>query len=123
MLGVLPGLIGILQATEVVKILLGIGKPLTGRLLSYNALDMSFREIRVRRNPQCRACSPAADLDVLPEYEESCLLGARRPSYSDTAPIVLEITPHEALALLNDPTQRVELIDVRGAGRNPDLRA
>jgi len=60
-LGVLPGVIGTLQATEALKVLLGIGKPLAGRLLSYNALDASFREIRLQPNPDC-LCRRATEL-------------------------------------------------------------
>ena len=56
MLGILPGLIGCIQATEAVKLILGQGEPLIGRLLLYDALQMSFREFKVRRNPNCPIC-------------------------------------------------------------------
>jgi molybdopterin/thiamine biosynthesis adenylyltransferase/rhodanese-related sulfurtransferase len=59
-LGVVPGTLGILQATEVVKLLLGIGEPLVGRLLIYDALDMSFQELKLRRDPACPACGDGA---------------------------------------------------------------
>lgn len=109
-LGVLPGLIGLIQATEVVKVLLGIGESLTGRLLSYDALSMSFREIRVRRNPHCRMCSATADRRALTEYEKNC---ANESAYADSGPMVSEITPQEAQTLLSNPAHGVELIDVR----------
>lgn len=64
-LGVLPGLLGIIQATEAIKALLHIGRSLSGRLLCYDALDQSFTEFRLARNPACRACGPQADLDTL----------------------------------------------------------
>jgi molybdopterin/thiamine biosynthesis adenylyltransferase/rhodanese-related sulfurtransferase len=57
-LGVLPGVIGMLQATEVLKLILGIGDPLIGRLLTYDARDLSFRELRIRRDPTCPMCGP-----------------------------------------------------------------
>ena len=57
-LGILPGLIGVVQATETVKLILGIGKPLVGRLLLYDALEMTFREMKVRKNPRCPICGP-----------------------------------------------------------------
>jgi molybdopterin/thiamine biosynthesis adenylyltransferase len=57
-LGILPGAIGVIQATETVKLILGIGKPLIGRLMLYDALDMTFREMKVRKNPKCPICGP-----------------------------------------------------------------
>jgi molybdopterin/thiamine biosynthesis adenylyltransferase len=59
-LGVVPGIIGLLQATEALKILLGIGEPMAGRLLLFDALDASFTELRLRRDPGCPVCSDAA---------------------------------------------------------------
>src|SRR5512136_1752498 len=61
-LGVLPGTIGTIQATEALKVLLGIGEPLIGRLLLYNALDMSFDFVKLKKNPKCRVCGPEADI-------------------------------------------------------------
>jgi molybdopterin/thiamine biosynthesis adenylyltransferase len=57
-LGVLPGVIGLLQATEAIKLILGIGEPLIGRLLTYDALTITFREVRIRRDPACPMCGP-----------------------------------------------------------------
>lgn len=71
-LGVLPGTIGALQATEALKILLGIGEPLIGKLLLYNALDLSFEFIKLKKNPNCRVCGPNADIKALIDYEEFC---------------------------------------------------
>jgi adenylyltransferase/sulfurtransferase len=71
-LGVLPGTIGTLQATEALKILLGIGEPMIGRLLLYNALDMSFDFVKLKKNPNCRVCGPNADIKELIDYEEFC---------------------------------------------------
>jgi adenylyltransferase/sulfurtransferase len=66
--GVVPGVIGVLQATEVLKLLLGQGRPLIGRLLLFDALSLGFRELRVRKNPRCVLCSPRASQKGLVDY-------------------------------------------------------
>jgi sulfur-carrier protein adenylyltransferase/sulfurtransferase len=71
-LGVLPGTIGTIQATEALKVLLRIGEPLIGKLLLYNALDMSFDFVKLKKNPNCRVCGPNADIKELIDYEEFC---------------------------------------------------
>lgn len=71
-LGVLPGVIGAIQATEALKVLLGIGEPLIGKLLLYNALDLSFDFVKLKKNPNCRVCGPNADIKELIDYEEFC---------------------------------------------------
>jgi molybdopterin/thiamine biosynthesis adenylyltransferase len=77
-LGVLPGVIGVLQAIETVKIILGKGELLSGRLLAYDALKQSFRELKFRRDPECAACGPVP-MTELPEYTEvSCALPVRK---------------------------------------------
>jgi len=110
-LGILPGTIGTLQATEALKILLGIGDPLIGKLLLYNALDMSFDFVKLKKNPKCRVCGPNADIKELIDYEEFC--GA--PSHDhedDSAGIGWDIT---ALDLKNrlSLTSNLTLLDVR----------
>ena len=72
-LGVLPGIIGSIQALEAIKILLGLGDPLVGRLLSFDALEESFRTFKVRRDPACPACGPDAGEIVIAEYDELCM--------------------------------------------------
>ena len=72
MLGVLPGTIGLIQATEAIKLLLGAGRPLVGRLLTYDALDASFREFRVRRDPGCAVCGDAPTIKTVEDLEWSC---------------------------------------------------
>lgn len=69
-LGVLPGVVGLIQATEVIKLLLNIGTPLCGYLLLYDALDMSFKKFKLRRDPKCTTCGPNAkiDLSAIPEF-------------------------------------------------------
>jgi sulfur-carrier protein adenylyltransferase/sulfurtransferase len=77
-LGVLPGTMGLLQATEVMKLIVGVGTPLIGRLLMYDALDASTSEVRIRRDPECPVCSREPDaisdeeMGVFPDYEAFC---------------------------------------------------
>ena len=73
MLGVLPGIIGSIQALEAIKLVLDLGDPLVGRLLAYDALEESFRTFKVRRDPQCPTCGPDAAPIVIAEYDEHCL--------------------------------------------------
>jgi adenylyltransferase/sulfurtransferase len=70
--GVLPGTIGSIQATEVLKLLLGIGEGLAGKLLLYDALDSSFQTVQLRKNPHCRVCGEEADIRSLIDYEQFC---------------------------------------------------
>jgi molybdopterin/thiamine biosynthesis adenylyltransferase/rhodanese-related sulfurtransferase len=72
-LGVLPGIVGSLQAVEAIKVLLGIGDTLQGRLLAYDALEQSFRTFKVRRDPACPACDPDAGEIVIAEYDDLCM--------------------------------------------------
>jgi molybdopterin/thiamine biosynthesis adenylyltransferase/rhodanese-related sulfurtransferase len=72
-LGVLPGIVGSLQAVETIKLLLGIGDSLQGRLLAYDALEQSFRTFKVRRDPACPACGPDAGEIVIAEYDDLCM--------------------------------------------------
>jgi sulfur-carrier protein adenylyltransferase/sulfurtransferase len=72
-LGVLPGIIGSIQAMEAIKLLLGLGDPLRGRLLAYDALEESFRTFKVPRDPDCPACGPNAGEIVIAEYDELCM--------------------------------------------------
>jgi molybdopterin/thiamine biosynthesis adenylyltransferase/rhodanese-related sulfurtransferase len=72
-LGVLPGIIGSLQAIEAIKMLLGLGEPLVGRLLTYDALEQSFRTFKVRRDPACPACGENAGEIVIAEYDDLCM--------------------------------------------------
>jgi molybdopterin/thiamine biosynthesis adenylyltransferase/rhodanese-related sulfurtransferase len=71
-LGVLPGIVGSIQAIEAIKVLLGLGEPLIGRLLAYDSLEQSFRTFKVNRDPNCPACGPDAEI-VIAEYDELCL--------------------------------------------------
>jgi molybdopterin/thiamine biosynthesis adenylyltransferase len=79
-LGVLPGVIGVLEAIEAVKIILGKGELLKGRLVAYDALKQTFREMKFKRDPHCAACGPVP-MTELPEYSEvSCAVPVRKKS-------------------------------------------
>ncbi len=79
-LGVLPGVIGVIQATETIKLIIGQGEPLVGRLVMYDALAMRFREIRIRRDPDCPLCGEHPTITELLDYEEFCGLDALEPA-------------------------------------------
>jgi molybdopterin/thiamine biosynthesis adenylyltransferase len=84
-LGVLPGAIGILQATEAVKLVLGIGDPLIGRLLVYDALDMTVRTLKVPRDPMCPVCGDHPTITELIDYEAFCAMPASQRNSTGAA--------------------------------------
>lgn len=112
-LGVLPGVIGCLQATEAIKILLGVGEFLVGRLLLYDALELRFRELTLRRDPACPLCGESRTIHALGGYEELCGLGrgdeGAVPEGPDRVP---EVSPLE-LKAWRDRGEPFQLIDVR----------
>jgi adenylyltransferase/sulfurtransferase len=77
-LGILPGLVGVIQATEVIKLILGIGEPLIGRLLLVDALGMNFRTLKLRKNPDCPACGTHTTITALIDYDQFC--GIEKPA-------------------------------------------
>jgi molybdopterin/thiamine biosynthesis adenylyltransferase/rhodanese-related sulfurtransferase len=79
-LGILPGLVGCIQATEAVKLILGQGQPLIGRLLLYDALSMSFQEFKVRRNPRCPLCGDQPTITALIDYDQFCGVRGQEPA-------------------------------------------
>src|ERR1700761_6097075 len=92
-LGILPGLVGIIQATEVIKLILGVGEPLTGRLLLVDSLNMSFRTLKLRKNPACPACG-THEIKELIDYDQFC--GIQKPT--EAGP--LEVSSHGTVAAL-----------------------
>ncbi len=110
-LGVLPGTIGTLQATEALKVLLGIGDPLIGKLLLYNALDMSFDFVTLKKNPKCRVCGPNADIKELIDYEEFCGVPGHDHGEEGSAGEGLDITAPELAERVK--TNHLKLLDVR----------
>lgn len=108
--GVLPGTIGTLQTTEVLKLILGIGEPLIGKLLLYDALDSSLQAIRLRKNPDCKVCGPQPEITHLIDYDAYCGVPTRdRPEYHQT-PYDLEAAE---LAQRLQSGAAITLIDVR----------
>jgi adenylyltransferase/sulfurtransferase len=110
-LGILPGTIGLIQATETVKLILGIGEPLVGRLLLYDALGMRFRELKLRKNPDCPICGEHRTITQLIDYNQFC--GVPEQATAPAAGLAEgEIDPVEVQAkiALGDP---FVLIDVR----------
>src|SRR5229473_2769577 len=95
-LGILPGLIGCIQATEAVKLILGKGSPLIGRLLQYDALEMRFQEFKVRRNKQCPLCGEKPTITKLIDYDQFCgIRGQEAPPAPTAGGNVLETTVEE----------------------------
>jgi sulfur-carrier protein adenylyltransferase/sulfurtransferase len=88
-LGILPGIIGVIQAIEVVKLILGIGDSLQGRLLLFDALEMKFREVRVRRDPACPVCGDNPTIHELIDYEEFCGMPHRESSVEAPVPVAV----------------------------------
>ncbi len=112
-LGVLPGIIGVIQATESIKLILGIGEPLIGRFLIYDALKMKFRELKLRRDPECPVCGDHPTVTKLIDYEQFC--GIRPEPHVEATGAVMnewEITPVE-LKQRMDKGDKVFVLDVR----------
>ena len=101
-LGVLPGIIGMVQAIEAIKLILGVGEPLIGRLLHFEALKMKFRELKLRRDPQCPVCGDAPTITAPIDYEQFCGIAADVPA----------ISVHD-LKRKRDAREAIQLIDVR----------
>jgi molybdopterin/thiamine biosynthesis adenylyltransferase/rhodanese-related sulfurtransferase len=110
-LGVLPGTVGTLQATEALKVLLGIGEPLIGKLLLYNALDMTFDFVKLKKNPNCRVCGPNADIKELIDYEEFCGVPSHDHGEEGSAGAGWDITAPELAERVK--TNHLKLLDVR----------
>src|SRR5438067_7766988 len=90
-LGILPGLVGVIQATETIKLILGIGEPLIGRLLLVDALGLRFRELKLRKNPDCPACGKNPTITKLIDYEQFCgIRGEEAPAEVTTDEIQVE---------------------------------
>ena len=110
-LGILPGFVGTLQATEVIKLLLGVGEPLVGRLLLIDALSMAFRTLKVRKNPDCPVCGAQPTVTELIDYEQFCGLPTNGAPPS-AEQIVPEVTVHD-LKTRRDLGEAPFVLDVR----------
>jgi sulfur-carrier protein adenylyltransferase/sulfurtransferase len=109
-LGILPGLVGLIQATETIKLILGSGNPLVGRLLLVDALGMKFRELKLRKNPDCVVCGTHPTITKLIDYEEFCgIRGQETPVNQSGVP---EISVEELKRRL-DAKEDIYILDVR----------
>jgi len=112
-LGVLPGMVGMIQATEAIKLILGAGEPLVGRFLIYDALRMKFRELKLRRDPECPVCGDNPTVKALIDYEQFCGMPAHDHSEFATDIVgVPAITP-VALKQRLDAGDDLFILDVR----------
>jgi adenylyltransferase/sulfurtransferase len=111
-LGVLPGLIGSIQATETVKLILGKGTTLSGRLMLYDALNMKFRELKLRRNPECPVCGDNPTVKELIDYQEFCGIPQQKAADAAKEGKMDEITPIELKARI-DKGDDIFILDVR----------
>ena len=112
-LGVLPGIIGLIQTTEILKLALGIGSSLVSRLLLFDALEMKFRELKLRRDPQCPLCGEHPTITDLIDYQMFCGL---TPSSSKPVMNPDEVTVQEMKRALDDSQLGIKVIDVREPG-------
>ncbi len=109
-LGVLPGIVGTIQAAETLKLIIGKGDPLVGRLLLFDALGMKFRELKLRKNPECPVCGAHPTVTKLIDYVEFC--GIRGEEAPTTVTNIPEITPRELKTRL-DRGDELYILDVR----------
>jgi adenylyltransferase/sulfurtransferase len=111
-LGILPGLVGVIQATEVIKLILGKGDSLVGRLLLVDALNMRFRELKLRKNPECPVCGTNPTVTALIDYEHFCGIVPGTPQEKNLKNGIPQITVKE-LKARRDAGEDVFLLDVR----------
>ena len=109
-MGILPGNVGLIQATEAIKLILGKGQPLIGRLLLFDALAMKYRELKLRKDPNCPICGENPTIRALIDYEEFCGIG------TDTDKVVLEPEYEISVTELNEQNESngdTFILDVR----------
>jgi len=111
-LGILPGLVGVIQATEVIKLILGKGESLVGRLLLVDALNMRFRELKLRKNPECPICGTNPTVTQLIDYDHFCGIVPEAPQEKNLKNGIPQITVKE-LKARRDAGEDIFLLDVR----------
>jgi adenylyltransferase/sulfurtransferase len=111
-LGILPGLVGVIQATEVIKLILGKGDSLVGRLLLVDALNMRFRELKLRKNPECPVCGTNPTVTALIDYEHFCGIIPETPQEKNVKNGIPQLTVKE-LKTRRDAGEDIFLLDVR----------
>jgi adenylyltransferase/sulfurtransferase len=109
-LGILPGLVGVIQATETIKLILGAGEPLVGRLLLVDSLAMRFRELKLRKNADCPVCGTNPTVTALIDYEQFC--GIRGEEKGASANIA-DMTPEELKQKMDAGEKNLFVLDVR----------
>ena len=112
-LGILPGIIGLVQATEAIKIILGKGSLLIGRLMLFNAMEMKFREVKIRQNPECPICGTNRTIHKLIDYEQFCGLTRGEPQAAAAAGNGAEEISAKEAADLRKKNPALVLVDVR----------
>ena len=111
-LGILPGLVGVIQATEVIKLILGKGEPLIGRLLLVDALNMRFRELKLRKNPECPVCGATPTVTQLIDYDQFCGIAHETPQSAAVKNGIPQLGVKELKRRL-DAGEDVFILDVR----------
>lgn len=119
--GVLPGTMGVLQAVETIKLITGVGRPMVGRLLRFDAMDMRFVELDVRRDPHCNLCGPEATQKGLVDYASFCGLIPQEDEALDAAQAVGKVSPHWLQDRLAQGS-RLQLVDVRTVNEHQIVR-
>ena len=109
-LGVLPGIVGCIQATEILKLAIGKGTSLIGRLVLFNALDMKFKELKLRRDPQCPLCGDHPTIKELIDYEVFCGIPTEPVNPASNPD---EVTVQDMKKAMDDPKLGIKIIDVR----------
>jgi sulfur-carrier protein adenylyltransferase/sulfurtransferase len=111
---VLPGTVGLIMATETIKLILGKGEPLIGRLMLYDSLRMSFRDVRIRKDPQCELCGEHPSITELIDYQAFCAVELPAPAAQAAAapPAGLEVSAAELKQVI-DSGRPITLLDVR----------
>ncbi|OGR84317.1 MAG: molybdenum cofactor biosynthesis protein MoeB [Elusimicrobia bacterium RIFCSPLOWO2_01_FULL_54_10] len=111
-LGILPGIIGVMQATEAIKIAMGRGEPLIGRLLLFNAMEMRFREVKLQKDPDCPVCGKNPSIKELIDYDLFCGIGRGQEAAPENGHIE-EVTVKEFKKVLDSKKDKVFVLDVR----------
>jgi adenylyltransferase/sulfurtransferase len=111
-LGILPGLVGVIQATEVIKLILGKGEPLIGRLLLVDALNMRFRELKLRKNSECPVCGLNPTVTQLIDYDQFCGIAPEAPEEKTLKNGIPQLTVKELKRRI-DAGEDAYIIDVR----------
>ena len=111
-LGILPGLVGVIQATETIKLILGIGEPLIGRLLLVDALNMRFRQLKLRKNPECPVCGDHPTVTKLIDYQQFCGIESASERQSAVKNGIPQVSPKDLKKRI-DAGEDVFILDVR----------